>query len=260
MSRTLCLNCWVFGDTANRIFTVKITETDSVSTLKKAIKEENPVAFQHVDAVAIDLWQVSVRCLDASRSTPDLWQVDVPADDSALSKISLDGVKPLLSVKRLSGLFEPDPADENVHIVIQRPPNGVYRHLPPRILGYLELSIIALSYQLQSDDRTLCLNCWVFGDKSSRVFTVEIADTKNVGALKDAIKEKNAVAFRHVDAVAIDLWQVRERIAQRCPPLIYLAGLHSSGGPPCCLAKAPRSRTCERCQQTGPHRSIVGAV
>ena len=113
---------------------------------------------------------------------------------------------------------------------------------------------------LAASNRQLCLNCWVIGDKANRVFTVEIADTKNVSALKYAIKEKKPVAFQHVDADAIDLWKVRERIGQRSLPLIYPAGLHSSEGPLCCLAKAPRSRTCERCQQTGPHRSIAGAV
>ena len=44
-------------------------------------------------------------------------------------------VKPLWSVKRLSGLFEEALlADDHVHIVIRRPPNGVYRLLPYRVL------------------------------------------------------------------------------------------------------------------------------
>ena len=71
-------------------------------------------------------------------STPELWQVNVPADDNlpeAVRNLSLDSVKPLRSVKRLSGLFEEALlADDHVHIVIRRPPNGVFRHLPPRIL------------------------------------------------------------------------------------------------------------------------------
>ena len=130
MFNQLCLNCWVCGEKASRVFPVKIAGTESVGTLKKAIKEENSIAFQHVDAVAIDLWQVSVHCFDVSRSTPELWQVDVLADDSlqeAVRDLSLDDVKPLSSVKRLSGLYkEALPADDHVHIVIRRPPNGVY--------------------------------------------------------------------------------------------------------------------------------------
>ena len=44
---------------------------------------------------------------------------------------------PLLSVKRLPGLFQRAPTDEHVHIVIQYTPNGVFRHLPYRVLGIL---------------------------------------------------------------------------------------------------------------------------
>ena len=112
MSNQLSLNCWVFGEKADRIFPVKIAGTESVGTLKKAIKEENSIAFQHVDAVAIDLWQVSVPCFDVSRSTSDRRQVDLLADDSlqeAVRDLNLDDVKPLSSVKRLSGLYRGPP-------------------------------------------------------------------------------------------------------------------------------------------------------
>ena len=46
------------------------------------------------------------------------------------------------------------------------------------------------------------------GDEPTHVFTVEIANTKNVSALKDYIKDKNPEAFRNVDARSISLWQV----------------------------------------------------
>ena len=134
MSLQLCLNCWVLGEKASRVFPVKIAGTESVGTLKKAIKEEKRPAFDQIPADVLDLWQVSVQCFDASMSTPELWQVDVPVDDSALRNVSLDGDNPLLSVKRLSGLFQRAPTDEHVHIVIQYTPNSVFRHLPPRIL------------------------------------------------------------------------------------------------------------------------------
>ena len=135
MSLQLCLNCWVLGEKADRVFTVEIADTKNVSALKDAIKEKKRPAFDHIPADVLDLWQVRVHCFDASMSTPELWQVDVPVDDSALRNVSLDGDNPLLSVKRLSGLFgELDPTEERVHIVIQCPPKGVFRHLPPRIL------------------------------------------------------------------------------------------------------------------------------
>ena len=41
MSLQLCLNCWVIGDEAGRVFPVNIAGTESVGTLKKAIKEKN---------------------------------------------------------------------------------------------------------------------------------------------------------------------------------------------------------------------------
>jgi len=66
MSRTFELNCWVLGDQTGRVFPVEIAGTGSVGTLKKAIKAEKSVEFQHVDANTIELWKVSVHSFDAS--------------------------------------------------------------------------------------------------------------------------------------------------------------------------------------------------
>jgi len=52
------------------------------------------------------------------------------------------------------------------------------------------------------------LNCLVSGDNRGRIFTIEIADTKNVGALKDSIKVKKKPAFDHVPADTLALWKV----------------------------------------------------
>jgi hypothetical protein len=41
------------------------------------------------------------------------------------------------------------------------------------------------------------------------VFKVKIAKDADIGDLKDLIKEKKRRAFHHVDADALDLWQVR---------------------------------------------------
>ena len=56
------------------------------------------------------------------------------------------------------------------------------------------------------------LNCWVQGDDIDRIFPVEIAPTKTVGALKDVIKEKKKHAFRDIDADILVLWEVSIRI------------------------------------------------
>jgi hypothetical protein len=58
-----------------------------------------------------------------------------------------------------------------------------------------------------SDSGLLSLNCWVHGDKSKYVFLVEIAGHKNVGALKDTIKDKKK-QFKDVDADTLELWKV----------------------------------------------------
>jgi hypothetical protein len=55
---------------------------------------------------------------------------------------------------------------------------------------------------------TLTLNCLVSGDDPDRIFTIEIANAKNVGALKKAIKEEKKLAFQYADADALVLWKV----------------------------------------------------
>jgi len=54
----------------------------------------------------------------------------------------------------------------------------------------------------------LLLNCWVLDEDSTRIFPVEIDHNKNVGALREAIKEKKKPAFDDVTADSLDLWKV----------------------------------------------------
>jgi len=56
----------------------------------------------------------------------------------------------------------------------------------------------------------LNLNCWVIGDDPKRVFSVEIAKTKTVAALKKAIKEDPSSKrdLNDIDAKYLDLWKV----------------------------------------------------
>jgi hypothetical protein len=49
------------------------------------------------------------------------------------------------------------------------------------------------------------LNC---GDDPSHIFTIEIADTKNITALKKAIKDEKQPAFDHVPADTLIIWRV----------------------------------------------------
>jgi hypothetical protein len=54
----------------------------------------------------------------------------------------------------------------------------------------------------------LKLNCWVLGEKSTRIFPVEIDGEKNVGDLKRAIKEQKKHSLAGIDAHSLDVWDV----------------------------------------------------
>jgi hypothetical protein len=56
--------------------------------------------------------------------------------------------------------------------------------------------------------RTLELNCLVQGDDLRNAFSVEIASTKNVSALKQRIRKEKEPAFDHVPADTLVLWKV----------------------------------------------------
>lgn len=54
----LSLNCWVYGDTPDEMFTVKIDKMENVNILKAFIKEENANSFGKFDAKQLDLRKV----------------------------------------------------------------------------------------------------------------------------------------------------------------------------------------------------------
>ncbi|KAE9385381.1 hypothetical protein BT96DRAFT_1007092 [Gymnopus androsaceus JB14] len=108
MTRELELNCLVLDSHAsiNRIFTVQILETDNVATLKEKIKEKKHTAFQHIDADALDLWNVSISIGDLSEThLHDLQPARAP----------------LLPVKRLGRLYLDAPPEEHLHIIAKPP-------------------------------------------------------------------------------------------------------------------------------------------
>jgi hypothetical protein len=57
MSATHKLNCWLVGDdpTTTQVFPVKINNTESVGTLKEAIKDKKSTLQNH-DADSLGLW------------------------------------------------------------------------------------------------------------------------------------------------------------------------------------------------------------
>jgi hypothetical protein len=53
-----------------------------------------------------------------------------------------------------------------------------------------------------------CLSSLVLGDDPSHIFTIEIADSKDVSALKELIKDKKKPAFDHVPADTLNIFRV----------------------------------------------------
>jgi len=50
MSNILELNCWVLGDDTQGVFPVKIASSETVGTLKEAIKDKITHSFDDLDA------------------------------------------------------------------------------------------------------------------------------------------------------------------------------------------------------------------
>ena len=96
------LNCFVLGDDEDKVFTVEIARDKNVSILKDEIKKKNPHTLDKVDAKDLDLWKV---CL--------------PIDDPA-SKRPRDEC-PLKVNKRMFSLWESEPSDDDLHILVRAP-------------------------------------------------------------------------------------------------------------------------------------------
>ena len=108
------LNCFVLGDKDN-LFTVEISKDKNVGILKDVIKEKKAHFLGHVDASDLELWTV---CL--------------PIDDPASKKPQTG--PPLRVNKRLSSLWDGDPSDDDLHILVKAPgqkPTGVFLECSP---------------------------------------------------------------------------------------------------------------------------------
>ena len=104
MAGTLNLNCLVLGHDASHIFPIEIAESKTVGALRKAIKDENEHAFQHVDAKALVIWQVSIP---VNRNlTENLRKLDFVDEGS------------LFPVEELSDVFSDSLTRKHLHIVV----------------------------------------------------------------------------------------------------------------------------------------------
>ena len=102
MATDFLLNCFVLGDKEDNVFTVKIPKTDNVGILKDEIKIKKAHLLGHVDASDLELWEVSF-----------------PIDDHASKKSQTE--PPLRVNKRLSSLWDGDPSDDDLHILVKAP-------------------------------------------------------------------------------------------------------------------------------------------
>jgi len=107
------LNCLVLGDQRNHIFPVKIAETESVGSLKKAIKEEKRPLFNHIAADALELWNVSEP-------------IDQHLENN-LEKANFHEKESLSPVDKLSKIFPNLPVEGCLHIVVWCPEDGKLR-------------------------------------------------------------------------------------------------------------------------------------
>lgn len=120
----LSLNCFVLGSNSLEVFTVEILKTENISILKRLIKEEQSPRFNHVNASALILSQVSLPAVD------DL--------EESLKNVDLTPLKPLLP---LSQVF-PRVEENHLHIVVQAPtdsePINIILHLTDAFIDVVQ--------------------------------------------------------------------------------------------------------------------------
>ncbi|KAF8914827.1 hypothetical protein BGZ58_005653, partial [Dissophora ornata] len=108
MTDNLNLTCLVDGESTS--FPVKIESSETIGTLKKAIKLEKPNDFSDVDADKLTLWRVSIPVLP-KKDRKEISLADVPLN----SKEELD------ETDDISDVFKEPPPKKTIHIIVQRP-------------------------------------------------------------------------------------------------------------------------------------------
>ena len=174
------LNCFVLGDDEERVFPVEIPRDKNVGILKDKIKKKRAHLLSDIDASDLDLWKV---CLPIDHPT---------------SKQPQTG-PPLKVNKRLSLLWDGDPSDDDLHILVKAPgaskvSSSDFSLISPAVVHAVE---------------HFSLNCLVFGD--NKVFTVKVPKADNVSILKGEIKKEVAPHFDHVAAKDLEVYQVSLR-------------------------------------------------
>ncbi|KAG1808892.1 uncharacterized protein BJ212DRAFT_1302793 [Suillus subaureus] len=170
------LTCVILGNEPNpTVFQINIACMDTVSDLKKLIKERHPV-FHNI-----------------ASSTLQLCKVDLLVDNTLeckLNKLELDPKKWLSPVDAMLKVFDSPPLLKHLHIVIQPPPALRLAPSPP------------------ASNLPIRLNCTILGyDFNCIIFQIRIVQMNTVNDLKELIKERNPV-FHNIAASTLWLWKV----------------------------------------------------
>ena len=111
----LKLNCFVQGEVANQVFSVRIANNNLIGALRDIIKDENPESFHDIDAGSLVLYKISIpfSCFDES-----------------VIEVELEDKEALSPVDRLSKNFVVPPKDGNIHIIVHLPFTSEYLWAP----------------------------------------------------------------------------------------------------------------------------------
>jgi Crinkler effector protein N-terminal domain len=96
--------------------------------LKKAIKEEMKVAFDHIDANSLDVWKVSVPSDRNLKANLDNLRSSLVVDDGSPhvpTQPPNEELRSLLPLRTLLEIFPQPPTEKHVHIIIQPPTRSV---------------------------------------------------------------------------------------------------------------------------------------
>ncbi|KAH7908778.1 hypothetical protein BJ138DRAFT_1115536 [Hygrophoropsis aurantiaca] len=190
-SDTLRLMYWVQGEAPDRILPVKIARTEMIHDLKKAIKVDRTRVFKDIDAADMVLWKVSLTLGDRKfKQKLDDLKLD-PGDALSPGRVQLFEIFPV------------PPPPGQLHIVVQKPP----KPLVGKLLFFVATSPYRSAVAVSSA-ATIRLNCLVRGDTRNHIFSVEIAGTQNVHALRKAIKVEKPHVFSDIEADGLILWNV----------------------------------------------------
>ena len=103
--------CLVHGEPVANAFPIEIDENKTIGTLKELIKLKKVPEFNDIAADKLRLWSVNIPVNDTSA-----------LEELVLENNEEKGVQELLPVKKINKVFTEEPADEQIHVIVERPP------------------------------------------------------------------------------------------------------------------------------------------